>query len=142
MYTRSSYDIVTYIHSFFSTNYDLKSYIRSLQRDTLDIVSHSHAWYKGLDNLVAASRVLHHGDPTSFSSFVRQALRDSSDFYGHMRFMRGSKVPFDLSSTIFDIQPVNLNSILNVIEISNLLTDIEGVYFKGDSYLYLIYHKL
>jgi hypothetical protein len=78
----------------------------------------------------------------SFSSFVRQSLRQNIDLSGYMKFVKGSKIPIDLGAYLQDIQPVDIGGYVNIIEIRNLASTIEGVYWKGSAELGASFHRI
>jgi len=140
-YVSSYKDFYTHIRSTKQETLDIFTFVRAYSTANSDLTSYSHAWYKGDSSIVAASRAERKG-VLSFSSFVRQSWRSSADILGYTKFVRGHAVISDLIANIIDIQPVNMAALLNIIELRELPSLIEGVYFKGSSDFYIEFNKV
>lgn len=128
----SQKDLHTFSRTVFPSTSTLISYARARKVDSLDLTTYSHAWYKSTLDMVVATRVQRSG-VAYFSSFTRKALAGSADIFGYTKFVRGHNVTSDLSADLVDIQPVNIAAALNIIELRNLVSNIEGIYFKGET---------
>jgi hypothetical protein len=68
-----------------------------------------------------------------FFTWFRPSRRRYKDLGSYMKFIKGTEIPFDLRAFIKDVQPIQLQALVNVIELRNLNSFIDGVYFKSQA---------
>lgn len=99
---------------------DLLSYTRAATKDSKDLNNYLHVISKDYQDLVSA---------------IRRLDKDTADLPASVGGWIGVELEKDLASSLYSIPPIDLQGILNVIEIRNLSSNIEGVWWKGQTNL-------
>ncbi len=134
-------DLSTFQRAALPSQLDLGSWYRPATLGQVDLHSEIEIWQRGQVYLSINVKSLSRGTD-SFSSFVRQSLRQTKDLSTYMKFVRGYQIPKDLGAYIQDVQPVDLGGYTNVIEIRNLPMHIEGIYWKGQVGIAASFHRI